>query len=385
MFWLGERNVVSLNTDSPESALLGVDAGGLLALELSTPAPASKLRSRFRPPLLNVSMGFGLDRSRPLKVKVKREVELLEMTEAHRFIARFDLSAPEQSIKEAFRAKYPGKNIQFVDIAEGVTDTKIVKVNGVAQHILKKVSLPDGFFKDHWNAVEARLKPVGGDVREQVSRLFLDDPGQILVQDYSHLNNAQREKLAYVFGADLGVPRTEVLKARNGIFSLHDFVENRGSARKFDLASDENQAFINVQDLQNIGILDILLENQDRNPGNILVVPSFGSTQLNLVPIDHALSFQKKDFHKNLCLAESKPPCWIVYEKSNEPLTDQTKKSIASLDAGVMLQDAVDQGLVVDQKVNEALHRNIIFLQSAIRDKPHITLNELYRAFANSH
>lgn len=326
---------------------------------------------------------------------VEAETNRLVTEESGRYVSKFDYSNSAVSVLDLLKSKYPGQRIELVKTAEGVTDTKIVKVNGVSRHILKRVSLPEKLLKGHWKNVKTSLNHAGGNsLRERVRKVFLEKPGQVLVQEYSHANNAQREKLAYAVGSNLGVPKTETMRTREGVYSLHDFSKNEGSARTYDIALPENQAILNLQDLQDIGILDILIENQDRNPGNILVVekdttplwacclPCFSSTRLDLVPIDHALSFQKESFQPYIGV-EVKPPCWTKWSKADEPLTDETKRKIASLKASDLIQQAKNQGIRVDDKIKTSLSRNVEFLKAQIRQNPDITLNQLYKDFSS--
>ncbi|PCI94639.1 hypothetical protein COB11_03620 [Candidatus Aerophobetes bacterium] len=348
----------------------------------SLPLQGSGLQPKKRPNLSQSLVGFS-EAVRIQKVEKKEfgaAIKELERTKAHLYIKEYYRQS-DLPISQVFRTMYPKKTIELIDIQEGVTDTKIVKVDGIRKHVLKKVSLPEGITKHHWGDVSVRLKMEQGGLQEKVTKLFFECPGSLMPQNFPYVNYAQREKVAFIFGEKLGVLETEVIKAEEGVFSLHKFIENSGSARLFDLASDVNQKKLNLQQLQNIGILDILIENQDRNPGNILVVSR--PDQLDLVPIDHALSYQQKNFQLTLAFGEIKKPCWTQWKRADDKLTDETKEFIKKLDKKTLLAKAEEKGIIIDDKIEKSLKFNVDLLQRSIETREDITLNQLYNKFLN--
>jgi len=315
-----------------------------------------------------------VDSTGPTVEEFLKEEKRIVNGNAHQYIKKFDLRSVK-SIMEVLGSIYPGKKIEIIKSSVGVTDVKIVKVDGIKKHILKRVALPNRCFKgdEEWSTIKGVLESTGKEtLREQANILFLALPDRILRilnQSYPHINYAQREKLAYIFGKDLGVPYTGVFKVKEGVFSFHHYVEHLGSALRLDIKNEKNQPFVNLQDLQNIGILDILLENQDRNPRNILVVkkaispswiccfPSNNSNtyQLRLVPIDHALCYQQEDFLSKIESLDVKKPCWTNWKRANEELTKKTKNIIKNLKASALIKRVEKRGLVVDDKVKNSI------------------------------
>lgn len=317
----------------------------------------------------------------PTQTDVQAELAKVEKAEMGRYIARFDLGDASVTVEEFLQSKYPGSKITFREAEEGVTGTRIVKVDGVATHMLKRVRLPQNIFGDHWRDLLSHLRYTRKtELLDQVRTVFLENPGQILTQDYPHFNYAHREKLAFVVGSDLGVPKTETLLAIEGMYSLHTYVPSAGSARTFDIAKEEHQKRIHVQSLQNMGILDMVLESQDRGPGNILVVPQ-EPNELFLVPVDHSLTLQHEEFKKLLRMGGIKPPCWLHWEKANLPLTEESKQRIARLDPEEIIAKAKEQGLIADSKVETSIRENIRCLQKIVSSHPECSLKDLFKAY----
>jgi len=305
---------------------------------------------------------------------IKRELARLESEQMHHYISKFDIDSPENTILEILQGKYQDSKLELIPIDEGVTSTKLVLVDGIAKHILKSNCLPGNI---DWKTIRVLLESTGRkNLSEQVYELFFKQPHQVVRQEFPHFNNVQREKLAYIIGASLGVPKTDVIRAQGGVFSLHDFVPNRGSARTFDILREDNQAQVDVQSLQNIGILDILLESQDRNAGNIMIQKG----AVVLVPIDHALSLQKVKFdvRKN---QDIKKPIWTKLTMAKEFLTGETIDIINALNPDDLVNQLLKNGIAVDVKIARSIYENVAFLKYQIRGKKITTLLELYESF----
>lgn len=333
----------------------------------------------WQPKPLELPAQSDLHVSRITKEAIQQELVHLSKKEASNYITQFDYSFPNQSIHEILQSKYQDHHIDLVNTERGFSSSKIVRINGVSKGILKKVLPPETLFTFHWDEVVSHLDLTQGDtLAEKVQILFITYPNQISYSSYPFCNFAQREKLAYVIGEDLGVPYTEVIEASDGIFSLQAFVLNQ----VMDLDSKEGLSLVNLQDLQDIGILDILTENQDRNADNILMTPC---PQFKLVPIDHAMTFQQP---LRLCSRSNfsegfRAPCWLNWEASNQALTELTKNKINRLNAIATLKRAKSLGLVVDQKVRDSLIANVSFLKKAIKSKANINLRSLYRDYSD--
>ncbi|MCB1074807.1 MAG: hypothetical protein KDK59_04655 [Simkania sp.] len=330
------------------------------------------------------------DTLEPTSEEVKAEVLNLELRTANQFIFQFDHEAG--SSKEFFKARYPDQKVTYTTIQEGASNATVVKIDGTAKYVLKKTTLPPQVFDEisHWKGVSQILKYAkGASLSEKVKDLFFKNPGQVLPQTFPHVNYGQREKLASIVGSQLKivVPESSTLYTPEGLYTIHTYIPNAGSALAFDVAKVENQAKVSLQSLQDIGILDILLENQDRNPGNILVIPRIvipeggrGPSRevLDLIPVDHALTLQHSNFWASMAFSHHQDPCWRTWSKANAPLTSTTIEKIKMLDANVLLKSLEEGGLIVDDKIASSITKNIAILQKGVQINPEMTLNELY-------
>lgn len=212
--------------------------------------------------------------------------------------------------------------------------------------------------------------------------LHFEYPAQILTHDFPHVSYPNRERLAFLVGEELGVPHTTVFRAQEGYYSLHDFVDSLGTWTEVDIDAEKNQPRVELQSLQNIGILDILTENQDRNSSNILVVPV--DDRFKLVPIDHALTLQKRDFHAFVSMGdEYQRPCWSRLKDANKPLTEESKNHIRRLASADGPLARVDSSELQADGEKIKLQRNAAFMAKMIDKNPNITLLELYKASLN--
>ncbi|NGX50537.1 MAG: hypothetical protein K1060chlam2_00383, partial [Chlamydiae bacterium] len=312
-------------------------------------------------------------------MRVKEAIQKMVIDSAGDFISDFDFTT-DGSLIDLLRKC--GK-VELEETVFGVTDTEIVKIKHVGKFILKKISLPRDMAIKKSRSVQNHLARAKGEtLDEKVYDLFYKNPGLIITQQFPHANYAQREKMTYIWGEVFGVPEVIVIKAQDGIFSFHAFVKNIGSAREV-FKKKPNLSRINVQSLQDVAMTDMLFENQDRNPGNMLVFKKESSKEYFLVPIDHALCFQQKKFKAGLFdfNTDYKPPHWINWEKAKEKLTTITRGRIMNFSAEQKIVDAKNNGLIISERIQERLRKNISCLQIAIRENEDITLIELYHYF----
>jgi hypothetical protein len=273
-----------------------------------------------------------------------------------------------------FKSQHPGASIVYTATQGGVTETKRVEVDGKPSYILKKVSLSEAAIR----LVSGVLgKAQRSTLKEKLKEVLIDKPMGDLIFRMPYICAAQREYFASIVGGNLGVPETVLLHDEEGIYSLHQFQENTGSRAMFG-PLEEN---IYVQSLQNIVILDLIMENQDRNPGNILVVKGEDNKKI-LIPIDHALTFQTATLNASIMNWLSRPPCWANWSKIMEvALTEQTKQQVMQLSSEALLKKAKEK-IVIEPDVEHQFTANIEKLKSLIKSAD--SLQALYDKWIGS-
>lgn len=149
---------------------------------------------------------------------------------------------------------------------------------------------------------------------------------------------AVREEAAYVLDSRSngfsGVPPTAVARlqlsnvgrSKQGAvqrFMTSSIGSMEGFGMPFDLQKAE--AFVPVEQVHRIGLLDIRVFNTDRHPGNILLIGE--KAPFTMVPIDHGCILPSW-FH----LSEARFD-WLEYPQCKVPFSAQAMKYIESLDA----------------------------------------------------
>ncbi|KAJ0412823.1 hypothetical protein ATCC90586_002453 [Pythium insidiosum] len=148
---------------------------------------------------------------------------------------------------------------------------------------------------------------------------------------------AVREEAAYVLdsrsGGFSGVPPTAVAKihlasigrAKHGAvqrFMMGSIGSMEGFGMSYDLA--KAAAFVPVEQVHRIGLLDIRTFNTDRHPGNILLIGD--KPPYTMVPIDHGCILPSW-FH----LSEARFD-WLDYPQSKVPFSSQALEYVAEID-----------------------------------------------------
>jgi hypothetical protein len=313
--------------------------------------------------------------------EILKELEKLEPAVMQKFISKFDIDDRNSSTLKALNKLHADSEISMKPAGEGMNQASIVMVNGKPTYILKKVALDKSYLNNNWSAVQTAFNAAGvvnSSVESQVTTLFVENPTYLLPQVDSHFANAQREKLVYILGKGFGVPRIQTLQTKEGTYSLHEFAHNEGSVDMYDLTKVK----FNVQSVQDIGVLDILVQNQDRiNKENILVSTKKIKGESVLIPIDHSLSYQNKHFRSRIFQEQPLDPCWTKWEVADRPLSDLTKAKIMDLNAEELLTNAKKSGLVISKWVSESFTKNVAFLQKQVKANTEITLNEVWNNF----
>jgi len=134
---------------------------------------------------------------------------------------------------------------------------------------------------------------------------------------------AAREVAAYLLDRHAGVPETMMFEVNHATWTT----AKKGSLQKYvnhtSVAADMGSSLFSVENVHNVGILDIRLLNLDRNGENLLVVEE-GNQKYRLVPIDHAYilppSIQNPVFE------------WMFWKQSKVPFSEETRQYISSID-----------------------------------------------------
>ncbi len=195
-----------------------------MSLRIDAPTPG------FAPPTFEELSPVRVEESKEILVneegmRIKRAVEKMVIARSAQFHWHFDFKTDELVIK-FLRERFG--NVKLVDTDFGKTFTKIVEVDGVPTFILKKVSLPGNIALKKTAKVQRKLDHVGGkNLAERVDNLFGKKPNLIISQAFTHANYAQREKMVYEMGKNLGIPEVKVIMAGDGLYTLHTFIEIR--------------------------------------------------------------------------------------------------------------------------------------------------------------
>lgn len=303
----------------------------------------------------------------------------LEEEQMPNFVRRFDRRGDDAL--SILRDMHPGAEISLVQAGSGVSAPRIVKIDGKPRYILKKTCLHKNgrrelINKDPETFSDGTPRAIANAVREHC----VDNPRNILDQDYPYMNMIQREKMAAIMGGEIGVfvPKTELLECSDGsTYSLHDFVENEGTVKS--LIGEGKELNIDIQSFQDMVIGDILGENQDRSFDNMLVKTINGKHVL--IPIDHALMMQQSNFQSAMeSRAYKGNRSWHQWDIKNEFLTAESIRKIQAMDANKIIHALEAGGLVVDNKMRSSIIRNCKYLKDAISSGP-ITAAALFEGF----
>jgi len=265
-----------------------------------------------------------------------------------------------------------GKRVKakFVNIEQGISDTKLVTINGTNAYVVKKLALPEKLMKKPEIMEElASIFVEGlnnyGSMVEKLDEFLTDKIGEFfdkLIAPY--YTGANREKIAEILGEGLGVyvPEVEIVKTSGDkIYTCHKFVENQGSLLNFKSTPEK----INEQSMQDIYLLDALLKNVDRHLNNIMV-KNDGSA----VPIDHSLSLQgnKKAFVSTLYTTIQNNSLAAMPTHANLPLTRKSMEKIENFNVDdVIAKAAIVENLILEDDVKNGLKERASRAKEAIK------------------
>lgn len=361
---------------------------------------------------------------------IRRNLTQIELEEKNRYIRVFDNQDGESVNGYLARThNVEAGQINYNNVEVGITEgTKVVTVktseDQEVKYILKKVTLPKGILTegdvDFRRTIMNELNAAPGNTRDKVYQTFINTPLNTGTRDRPYLNNAAREKFASIISES--VPKTSLLYDQTGIYSLHEFTPNVGTGVECDIIGLDKLGLVDKQSIQSIALLDMLIENQDRNAGNILLVVNgerevsdeerkvieqnckviatqqrtMGINNINeeqmvyseitkrsktyrCVPIDHSLSFQRNNFKQEQFHF---PFIWEKLPSANDPLTEVSKQWILNFDAEQIIQTA-EETLNLELEVKTSLKQNAEHLQNIIRESGSnaLTLKDLKEKF----
>jgi len=265
-----------------------------------------------------------------------------------------------------------GKRVKakFVNIEQGISDTKLVTINGNNAYVVKRLALPEKLMKkpeimEQLASIFVEGLKNYGSMVEKLDEFLTDKIGEFfdkLIAPY--YTGANREKMAEILGEGLGVyvPEVEIVKTSGDkIYTCHKFVENQGSLLNFKSTPEK----INEQSMQDIYLLDALLKNVDRHLNNIMVKKD-GSA----VPIDHSLSLQgnRQAFVSTLYTTIQNNSLAAMPTHANLPLTRKSVEKIENFNVDdVIAKAAIVENLILEDDVKNGLKERVARAKEAIK------------------
>jgi len=191
---------------------------------------------------------------------------------------------------------------------DGVGGTYFLKnENQNSIGVFKPIDEEPGAIHNPKNLIQNPVMPPGGGAIREVAAYLIDRnragvPETLLLENVVHqrFNNAD---------ADTLIPKTG---------SLQKFIPNVGNSESV------GSSLFSIDDVHNIGILDIRLLNHDRNAENILITKS--EQQYRLIPIDHAWTLPDTLPDQDLYFE------WLSWRQSKYPFSEKTLATIKEID-----------------------------------------------------
>jgi hypothetical protein len=260
--------------------------------------------------------------------------------------------------------------VRFENIDEGISDTKLVKINGYNAYVVKKLALPEKLMKkpeimEQFAAIFVEGLKNYGSMVEKLDEFLTHTIGEFfdkLIAPY--YTGANREKVAEIVGKHLGVyvPEVEIVKTSGDkIYTCHKFVENQGTLLDFKSTPEK----IKEQPLQDIYLLDAFVKNVDRHLNNIVVTED-GTA----IPIDHSLSLQgsKKAYISTMYTTFQNNSLAAMPTHANLPLTNDSIKKIEDFNVDQVIANArVVENLILEEDVRNGLKERVKRAKEAIK------------------
>ena len=358
---------------------------------------------------LNISAAQAGGDHQQLVAFIQKEIFKLEKENIQLFTPEFDYNLKDldlsSAINQVMGERFPGAEITIDSIGQGNFGAKLVSVTTIndetsethiTRYVIKPATIPKDLFQKRSDEVIRNLEKSGGlTVYERLKRgikisrqrdeitpeaikaLFIDNPDRLFNQKFPHVSAVQREILAYAVSDffDGDVPAVQSLFCSEGGFSLHHFVDSATDLTVHQSSSDVGSGY-DVDSVQRMGVMDILLGNTDRNPGNLMVLKT-SSGRSKLIPIDHAQVLQRdKDKISPENIVE---PVWMAFKESREPLSKKIKEQIMDFHEESLAKSAHAKGITLHLRSEELamMKTNLQLVKDAITDHPDISLREL--------
>lgn len=191
---------------------------------------------------------------------------------------------------------------------DGVGGTYFLKdENQNSIGVFKPIDEEPGAIHNPKNLIQNPVMPPGGGAVREVAAYLIDKnhsgvPETLLLENVGHqrFNNADADSLTPKKG------------------SLQKFIANIGNSESV------GSSLFSIDDVHNIGILDIRLLNHDRNAENILITKS--DNQYRLIPIDHAWTLPDTLPDQDLYFE------WLSWRQSKNTFSEKTLAAIKEID-----------------------------------------------------
>jgi len=218
---------------------------------------------------------------------------------------------------------------------EGVGGTYFVHdSNGQSVAVFKPTDEEPGAINNPKPPLEKVLLPHGGGACREVAAYLLDR-NRAGVPETHMLQGVHHKRLSYKDGHV--VPKTG---------SVQQFVPNMGNS------SSMGSSRFTVEDVHNIGILDIRLLNMDRNEENMLVRKE--ADLYRLVPIDH--TYILPDTLDDIYLG------WMYWRQAKVPFSENTLEYISSInledDARILCNLGIQEQCITNMRLATILLKN---------------------------
>lgn len=324
------------------------------------------------------------DASNPFNEKfIKKELAVIELKEKSSYISKYEVDV--KNLDQCFETLHPNSKVSWQPIGSGTTGAHIVHVDGQPRYILKKIAPRPELFQETFYQKELLPKlqeHPSMNLDEKVYSVFISHSFE--GYENSYLIEAQREKLAFVLGKDIGVPKVQLILTEEGIFSLHDYLP-APSGLTGDVMQKITDNEMNVVSLQKVTIFDMVSANRDRNAGNFLLSKEKGRPY-QIIPIDHALTLRTSGkAHLSMIQMGHFLPLWYDMPIADELLSQEAKEYIKQFDISAIRRDCLQNNIYLDDLAEKELENNIAKLKKILSNSESsselISLNQLYKQF----
>ncbi len=309
---------------------------------------------------------------------IRKTLNLIEQEKKSTYVIKYDKD--EKTIDSHFDTMHPGAKVQKKSLVEGSTGAVIILIDNQPTYVLKKIAPRPELFEEKFyqETLYKKLqeKPLA-DQREKVHSTFILHSFEGFENPY--LIEGQREKLAFLLGMSINVPRVQLLLTEEGIFSLHDYV-SASTGLTADVMQKIKDDEVSLLSLQQVTIFDMVMANRDRNPGNFLLLKN--DLKYQIIPIDHALTLRTSgETHCQSVKLDHFLPLWYREPIMDQPLTQEARAYIHQFDVTKIEEECGQNNIVLDDLAKRELGNNISKLKELLSKTETMTLRELYNQF----